>query len=371
MIRRLKVVLGPEAYASFRRAARASQLGKVAIPDYFAYVRARPARPPRPARGCGRDVPRGPNEKPAGGPFGGGPRDETRRWSGFERGRARRGRARRTKRRFSRTGWCQVRGAPTSTRRRRLTRAAFEAGEANDAKGNRGFMNAWMRHRARRVSRSRATAERPDAAAASDGGAKVSALRLNQRPARTRDPRRRRVPGKVDRAVHGVRVAGARRHEHDAYHAPHDRFGELLQGERAVQGHRDSEDPEVAGTPEAPPIVSFTVGASCDFAVKRPVRGRDADDDPARLRRRPAVRGHVEDARARGDARRAADDAGVSARRDVRRGASTSPCATSAAGSSTRASSRRTACTTEARWRTTRCEKQKGALWVCGTYKTS
>ena len=38
MIRRLKVVLGPEAYASFRRAARASQLGKVAIPDYFAYV---------------------------------------------------------------------------------------------------------------------------------------------------------------------------------------------------------------------------------------------------------------------------------------------------------------------------------------------
>ena len=38
MIRRLKVVLGPEAYASFRDVARASQLGKVAITEYFAYI---------------------------------------------------------------------------------------------------------------------------------------------------------------------------------------------------------------------------------------------------------------------------------------------------------------------------------------------
>ena len=33
--------------------------------------------------------------------------------------------------------------------------------------------------------------------------------------------------------------------------------------------HRDSEDPLVAGTKSAPPIVSFTVGLSCDFAVKK------------------------------------------------------------------------------------------------------
>ena len=33
--------------------------------------------------------------------------------------------------------------------------------------------------------------------------------------------------------------------------------------------HRDSEDPAVAGTKSAPPIVSFTVGLSCDFAVKK------------------------------------------------------------------------------------------------------
>ena len=45
--------------------------------------------------------------------------------------------------------------------------------------------------------------------------------------------------------------------------------------------HRDSEDPEVQRTNRAPPIVSFTVGLSCDFAYKR--RFEDANHGVVRL----------------------------------------------------------------------------------------
>ena len=160
MIRRLKVVLGPEAYASFRRAARASQLGKVAIPDYFAYVarvlrdhpdlledvvatypedrtRSRLAGLLEEDRETKRDDGPGSN---AGAPAGSSASYEAEVLA---------------------DGLVVLRGALDLDAQTWLTRAAFEAGEANDAKGNRGFTNAWMRHRARRVSRSRATAERP------------------------------------------------------------------------------------------------------------------------------------------------------------------------------------------------------------------
>ena len=45
--------------------------------------------------------------------------------------------------------------------------------------------------------------------------------------------------------------------------------------------HRDSEDPELQRTNKAPPIVSFTVGLSAEFAYKR--RFEDAEHASVRL----------------------------------------------------------------------------------------
>ena len=108
-----------------------------------------------------------------------------------------------------------------------------------------------------------------DAAAASDGGAKVSALRLNQNS-------RGRVILGVDAfpekltelCMECVSLARAATNTMPIMR-PTTVLVNFYKENAQFKWHRDSEDPEVAGTPEAPPIVSFTVGASCDFAVKR------------------------------------------------------------------------------------------------------
>ena len=150
-----------------------------------------------------------------------------------------------------------------------LTRAAFEAGEANDAKGNRGFYERVDASSSATRFAVEGDGRASDAAAASDGGAKVSALRLNQNS-------RGRVILGVDAfpekltelCMECVSLARAATNTMPIMR-PTTVLVNFYKENAQFKWHRDSEDPEVAGTPEAPPIVSFTVGASCDFAVKR------------------------------------------------------------------------------------------------------
>jgi len=271
MIRRLKVVLGPEAYASFRRAARASQLGKVAIPDYFAYV----ARVLRDHPDLLEDVVATyPEDRTRSRLAGLLEEDrETKRGDGpgsnaFEPA----GSSASYEAEVLADGLVVLRGALDLDAQTWLTRAAFEAGEANDAKGNRGFYE--------RVIDASSSAScdfavegdgrASDAAvAASDGGARASALRLNQGS-------RGRVILGVDAfpekltelCMECVSLARAATDTMPVMR-PTTVLVNFYKENAQFKWHRDSEDPTVAGTPDAPPIVSFTVGASCDFAVKR------------------------------------------------------------------------------------------------------
>ena len=272
MIRRLKVVLGPEAYASFRRAARASQLGKVAIPDYFAYV----ARVLRDHPDLLEDVVATyPEDRTRSRLAGLLEEDrETKRGDGpgsnaFEPA----GSSASYEAEVLADGLVVLRGALDLDAQTWLTRAAFEAGEANDAKGNRGFYE--------RVIDASSSAScdfavegdgrASDAAvAASDGGhARASALRLNQGS-------RGRVilgvdafPEKLTELCMACVSLARAATDTMPVMRPTTVLVNFYKENAQFKWHRDSEDPTVAGTPDAPPIVSFTVGASCDFAVKR------------------------------------------------------------------------------------------------------
>jgi hypothetical protein len=54
-----------------------------------------------------------------------------------------------------------------------------------------------------------------------------------------------------------------------------DTFIFIVSDNAQFKWHRDSEDPTIANTCHAPPIVSFTVGLSCDFAVKKEFHDTD------------------------------------------------------------------------------------------------
>ena len=262
MIRRLKVVLGPEAYASFRDVARASQLGKVAITEYFAYI----ARvlcnhadlledvvatyPEDRARRRLRDLSIA--------------NRETRRRDALgSRAGAPSGSSASYRAEVLSDGLVVLRGALDLDTQAWLARAAFEAGESNDAKGNRGFYE--------RVDVSGATLRSEgDAlsdATADSGGTTV--LRLNQGT-------RGRVILGVDAfpaalkeiCMECVSLARAATDTMPPMN-PTTVLVNFYKENAQFKWHRDSEDPAVAGTADAPPIVSFTVGLSCDFAVKR------------------------------------------------------------------------------------------------------
>ena len=263
MIRRLKVVLGPEAYASFRDVARASQLGKVTIDDYFTYV-ARVLRnhpdlledvvatyPEDRARRrlavCLREN-RETKHRDAPGSRAGAPAGSSASYRAE----------------VLADGLVALRGALDLDAQTWLARAAFEAGEANDAKGNRGFYE--------RVAVSGATLRgegdgTSDDSPAESGGATV--LRLNQGS-------RGRVILGVDAfpealtelCAECVSLAQVATDTMPSMN-PTTVLVNFYKENAQFKWHRDSEDPAVAGTAAAPPIVSFTVGASCDFAVKR------------------------------------------------------------------------------------------------------
>jgi alkylated DNA repair dioxygenase AlkB len=263
MIHRLKVVLGPEAYAAFRGAARASQLGKVEIAEYYAYV----ARVLRNHPDLLEDV------------VATYPEDRTRkRLEGLlreDREEAKRDDARRVgeskagapcgsspsyKAEVLADGLVVLRGALDFDAQTWLVRAAFEAGEANDAEGNRGFYE-----RTKAVSETRP--DERDERRADD--AAPSVLRLNQgtrgRVILPKDAFPERLTTLCMECVSLARAATDTMPGMNPTTVLVNFYKENAQ----FKWHRDSEDPLVAGTKSAPPIVSFTVGLSCDFAVKK------------------------------------------------------------------------------------------------------
>ena len=272
MIHRLKVVLGPEAYASFRGAARASQLGKVQIADYYAYV----ARVLRNHPDLLEDV------------VATYPEDRTRkRLEGLlreDREEAKRDDARRVgeskvgapcgsspsyKAEVLADGLVVLRGALDLDAQTWLVRAAFEAGEANDAKGNRGFYERTRVSGATRDEVDERFSDEDERPSDDDATAAPSVLRLNQgtrgRVILPADAFPERL---TELCMECVSLARAATDTMPGMN-PTTVLVNFYKENAQFKWHRDSEDPAIAGLPSAPPIVSFTVGLSCDFAVKR------------------------------------------------------------------------------------------------------
>ena len=110
-------------------------------------------------------------------------------------------------------------------------------------------------------------------------------LRLNQGTRGARHPGRGRVPPASETSAWrcvALAAEATASHEHPMPTMnPTTTLVNFYKEGASFKWHRDSEDPEVQRTNRAPPIVSFTVGLSCEFAYKR--RFEDANHDVVRL----------------------------------------------------------------------------------------
>ena len=181
------------------------------MPRRLRVRRARPARPPRPARGCGRDVPEDRTRSRLAGLL------EEDRETKRDDGPPLRTRAPAGSVTVSYEAEVLADGLVVKRRDERAQRVGHGRAALHGRGERRKREPGILRTRGCVIERDRVFAVEGDgrasdaAAAALRRAAPGYPVALEPKFARTRDPRRRRVPGKVDRAVHGVRVAGARR----------------------------------------------------------------------------------------------------------------------------------------------------------------
>ena len=268
MIRNLKTILGPEAYDAFRRAARASQKNEGVLSPAIYYHYAKDVLSDYPDvldEVIGTYPDEGIRKKlevlragdlrtelatsPLGAPAG-----TSQSYHAECLG----------------DGLVVLRDALDHDAQAWLVKAAFEAGDANGDTGTRGFYE--------KVTAIRETLKSEGAMVGENGDgddATATTLRLNQGT-------RGRVILGVDKfpdrlrelCMQCVELAQTATDTMPSMN-PTTTLVNFYKENAVFKWHRDSEDPNVQHTPEAPPIVSFTVGLSCDFAVKHSIEGEE------------------------------------------------------------------------------------------------